>query len=717
MSVAEPTTGSQRTLGAIQKYGVGDRIILVALTGLLTWFIGRTFDTLPLAVAFWLFCVVRSGILSEASDRTNLSQEADASKPVGNSVRMPMPIWATISLVGGLVMIWRLSSVLQPSGLSPDGAADLLSHLCWAIANGMWARQRRSGGAAILMLATFSVFIAAASGGVSGTSIGQTALGLTFVLGYTLMSHAVLSQPRTERGIRTTRIYSVSALLLLLVTTSAATRWTQNHLLALRESVSLGLRDQIQTSLAPRMATTGRYVEGRRLGDVAEVLITDPLGVALRGYCSEAPGYLRGNVFDHYRDGIWEIRQGRTGGPGSPARGATKRVFSSGPAAVRWVEPGTAQRRRFWVSPDQEPPSTITTVEIHGNPAKGSRVFLPLESAWIETKARSIHVNRHGVVTSGTRSDSAYLAGVRPNLTAIDLDGNDRSLLTAMDPKTRPMLERFAEAICGNATSANAVAMKLTQYFENQFTYSLDITPAPAGTDAIGHFLKTRHPAHCEYFAASAVLLMRAKGIPTRYVTGYVMDTRSDEEKYYIARNMDAHAWVEYFDDATGRWRTMEPTPGRDYRAIGSEENQQLSDLAAAEADARAAEQEKGWWARLESWWSSLRTTDSIVSLFRQAQFPLIVLLAGLLGFSWWRQARPGRKLRRDRRRRRMDRRALRWGLMRSPSETLHQFAKRIESSPPADGRKLRQWTSMHQAVAEWYRDHAERLYRGQLPE
>jgi hypothetical protein len=64
---------------------------------------------------------------------------------------------------------------------------------------------------------------------------------------------------------------------------------------------------------------------------------------------------------------------------------------------------------------------------------------------------------------------------------------------------------------------------------------------------------------HCEYFAASAVLLLRAAGIPARYATGYAVMEHSTLEGAYVVRARHAHAWTRAWVD--GRWIDLDPTP------------------------------------------------------------------------------------------------------------------------------------------------------------
>ena len=63
---------------------------------------------------------------------------------------------------------------------------------------------------------------------------------------------------------------------------------------------------------------------------------------------------------------------------------------------------------------------------------------------------------------------------------------------------------------------ANRVEAEL----QRQFRYTLE-GPEEHDSDPVEHFLFSRKEGHCEYFAASMVLLLRADGIPARVVNGF----------------------------------------------------------------------------------------------------------------------------------------------------------------------------------------------------
>ncbi|MBA3939332.1 MAG: transglutaminase domain-containing protein, partial [Planctomycetes bacterium] len=93
--------------------------------------------------------------------------------------------------------------------------------------------------------------------------------------------------------------------------------------------------------------------------------------------------------------------------------------------------------------------------------------------------------------------------------------------------------------------------------------YSLVDLPTPAGGagGVIRTFLFGREAeriGHCQYFATSAVLLLRHAGHVARCVVGFASDEL--DERGVIFRGLHAHAWVEVVD-SHGQWLRCDPTP------------------------------------------------------------------------------------------------------------------------------------------------------------
>jgi protein-glutamine gamma-glutamyltransferase len=104
----------------------------------------------------------------------------------------------------------------------------------------------------------------------------------------------------------------------------------------------------------------------------------------------------------------------------------------------------------------------------------------------------------------------------------------------------------------------------IARWFSKEFEYtrylSIRRETGPGFSSAMSIFLTKVRKGHCEYFATSAALLLRASGVPTRYAIGYVV--REKDEDIYLVRGTHAHSWCRAWDEKTSTWVDFDATPG-----------------------------------------------------------------------------------------------------------------------------------------------------------
>ena len=103
--------------------------------------------------------------------------------------------------------------------------------------------------------------------------------------------------------------------------------------------------------------------------------------------------------------------------------------------------------------------------------------------------------------------------------------------------------------------TAKAIEGRLKTY-----TYNLNIHAPPEGADGVDFFLFTQREGYCDYSASSMTVLLRAVGVPARYVLGYATGEWDAEDAKSTVRELNYHSWVEVYFPGFG-WRTFEPTP------------------------------------------------------------------------------------------------------------------------------------------------------------
>lgn len=103
------------------------------------------------------------------------------------------------------------------------------------------------------------------------------------------------------------------------------------------------------------------------------------------------------------------------------------------------------------------------------------------------------------------------------------------------------------------------VAQAVADLLAERAVYDLETPFTPEGEDFVSYFLTTSKRGYCMHFASAATLMLRALGIPARYVTGYTAEAKANQTVNVPDRN--AHAWVEVYVDGYG-WQNVEVTPG-----------------------------------------------------------------------------------------------------------------------------------------------------------
>ena len=127
-------------------------------------------------------------------------------------------------------------------------------------------------------------------------------------------------------------------------------------------------------------------------------------------------------------------------------------------------------------------------------------------------------------------------------------------------PPTDPRIMQLATQITATAGNNFDKAAAIETYLRAHYGYTLELSRT-VPNDPIAEFLFVRKQGHCEYFASSMAVMLRAVGIPSRVVNGFRSDEFNDLTGNYVVRAKDAHSWVEAYFPGYG-WQMFDPTPG-----------------------------------------------------------------------------------------------------------------------------------------------------------
>lgn len=124
---------------------------------------------------------------------------------------------------------------------------------------------------------------------------------------------------------------------------------------------------------------------------------------------------------------------------------------------------------------------------------------------------------------------------------------------------TRQWAQTLLPEILRDRSSAIQIANDIGSYVRASARYSTWTRRMPVGQEDFARwFLTDSSTGYCIHFATAATVLLRAAGIPARYVTGYMVTTTAG--KTTVVREENAHAWVEYWVRGIG-WIILEATP------------------------------------------------------------------------------------------------------------------------------------------------------------
>lgn len=130
-----------------------------------------------------------------------------------------------------------------------------------------------------------------------------------------------------------------------------------------------------------------------------------------------------------------------------------------------------------------------------------------------------------------------------------------------------PRVSELAQQLTENYTTSYDKARAIVRYFQQSgFRYETKNIPYPADNqDYVDQFLFETKRGYCDNFSTSMVVMLRAVGIPARWVKGFAggqqVGLNDEDIPIFEVQNNDAHSWVEAYIDGIG-WMPFEPTLG-----------------------------------------------------------------------------------------------------------------------------------------------------------
>lgn len=137
-----------------------------------------------------------------------------------------------------------------------------------------------------------------------------------------------------------------------------------------------------------------------------------------------------------------------------------------------------------------------------------------------------------------------------------DYDNFVKNYYLKLPYDTKLAMLKIAEENNLTGVSTQNIPQAVKQFVSQSASYSLNTQKVPDGRDVAEWFLNDAETGYCMHFANAAAVMLRALGVPARYVTGYCADVVDGKA---IVTSDNAHAWVEYYDSSIG-WIPLDAT-------------------------------------------------------------------------------------------------------------------------------------------------------------
>lgn len=177
-------------------------------------------------------------------------------------------------------------------------------------------------------------------------------------------------------------------------------------------------------------------------------------------------------------------------------------------------------------------------------------------------------------ITYAEMRDESSFENLYPNKAETNhIVGGDYGLqATSLPSRTKKWAQPLVDEITEGLGNSYHKAKAIRQYVSRSASYDLEPAMMPSGEkDFAQWFLEEGESGYCVHFATAATVLLKAAGIPARYITGYMVTAQAGVATAVTSTN--AHAWVEYWLPGWG-WTILDPTPPADSNYASNREKE-----------------------------------------------------------------------------------------------------------------------------------------------
>jgi transglutaminase-like putative cysteine protease len=411
--------------------------------------------------------------------------------------------------------------------------------------------------------------------------------------------------------------------------------------------------------------------------------------------CDKSPGYLRARAFEVYRQSEWNDLSYREAifpvqnKPFGTHIGGRTNVFQLGNA-------------------DEADAMQMT---VRHEAKIGNAIFTPLGAAYLDAPYNLLLRDDDDILyPPNVRANLSYRIVYAPSARGRAPFGPQSNRMLDIPMRLDSRVSQLADRVFAGCETTSEKIAAVINHFHSNYTYQLGLE-VPPEQDKLTYFLLEASSGYCEYFASGAVLMLRLAGVPARYVTGFLVTQKDEDGAAWVARNMDAHAWAEAWDQDRRQWVIVEATAQEALSEASTED--ELGEASGSGylllRQLMEAVYQYGLFGVFAWLFASYRLSTGVVLAVSLLSAALYLRMsrrrrARRAEDAMWMKARPtSEAVALHKLLAHMDRKVRAKGHRRGLGETLHAFARRLRGQDDGDGR----WTR----IAHWYVEYAAVRY------
>ncbi len=271
---------------------------------------------------------------------------------------------------------------------------------------------------------------------------------------------------------------------------------------------------------------------------------------------TQKPQLWRAKAFNSFKDGEWVISGTKPVELALENRGIILSPFYLDDTLLVKLKPEQFQHQKFYIKDYSQDIllGAYQIIELSELPAKGLKMDL-LENIYFDRYVKS--GDTYEVISIDKVYPHDYLRSL-PKKFPQQMSKLYLEIPEDLDSRFFELAEEVFKNAPANIYDAVVI---LKEYLNKNYRYALTSTE----TETISDFLFTTKEGDCEYFATVFALMLRLKGIPTRFVIGFSGGDYDRRTRTSVVYSNHAHAWVEVFFPTLG-WLPCDVVPGSPYK-------------------------------------------------------------------------------------------------------------------------------------------------------